>query len=99
MSRLESLRPRLLELLREIEATLRVDPRLGRLALGALLGGRRIRVYRDGRIEGMLALDPEMKLPAPRSAQEPADGMVAGVVSAPTFIDVALSGEALARAA
>jgi hypothetical protein len=75
---LEGLKPRLREMLREIETTLRADPKLGRLALGALLGERRIRVYRDGRIEGALALEPEMTLPAPRRSQEPAARVVAG---------------------
>jgi hypothetical protein len=76
---LEALKPRLLEMLREIEKTLRAGPKLGRLALGPLLGGRRTRVYRDGRIDGVLTLDPETKLPAPGArAQEPADSVVAG---------------------
>ena len=32
---------------------------LSRLALGTLLGDRRIRVFRDGRIEGVATLTPE----------------------------------------
>jgi hypothetical protein len=72
------LMPRLREKLREIEATLRADVALSRLALGALLGDRRISVYQDGRIEGVVELDPEMNLPAPRRAQEPAVSVVAG---------------------
>ena len=74
----EELLPRLREKLREIDATLRADEAMSRLALGALLGDRRIRVYQDGRIEGVLALEPEMNLPAPRRAQEPAVSVVAG---------------------
>jgi len=52
--------PRLREKLREIEATLKADVPLGRLALGGLLGESRPRVYRDGRIEGLAALGAEM---------------------------------------
>lgn len=61
----EELMPRLREKLRAIEATLRADAALSRLALGTLLGDRRIRVYRDGRIEGLATLAPET-LTAPR---------------------------------
>ncbi len=76
---LEELKPRLREMLREIATTLRADVTGGRLALGALLGDRRLRVYQDGRIEGVLRLDPETKLPAPGgSALEPAASVVAG---------------------
>ena len=57
--------PRLREKLRAIEATLRADAALSRLALRTLLGDRRIRVYRDGRIEGLATLAPET-LTAPR---------------------------------
>jgi hypothetical protein len=74
----EDLMPLVRAKLREIEATIRADVAGGRLALGALLGERRIRVYRDGRIEGALALEPEMKLPASRKPQRPADSVVAG---------------------
>ena len=74
----EELMPLVWEKLRQIEATIRSDVQGGRLVLGALLGDRRLRVYRDGRIEGVLTLEPETKLPAPRSAQEPADSGVAG---------------------
>lgn len=63
----EELMPRLREKLREIGATLRSEVASGRLALGALLGDRRIRIYRDGRIEGAaeVAIDA---LPAPSRA-------------------------------
>jgi hypothetical protein len=61
----EDLLPRLRERLRAIEETLRGDVALSRLALGALLGGGRIRVYRDDRIEGLATLGPET-LAAPR---------------------------------
>jgi hypothetical protein len=74
----EELMPRLREKLREIEVTLKSDIALGRLALGGLLGDRRLRVYQDGRIEGALSLGPETTLPAPRRTQEPADSVVAG---------------------
>ena len=56
-----------LEKLREIGDTLRADLAHGRLALGALLGDRRIRIYRDGRIEGAVAVAAG-ELPAARSA-------------------------------
>ena len=69
--------PRLREKLHDIEATLRGDLARGRLALGGLLGDRRLRVYRDGRIEGFATLTPEM-LPAPRRTSKPADSVVAG---------------------
>jgi hypothetical protein len=49
--------------LRDIGATLRADVPSGRLALGALLGDRRIRIYRDGRIEGAVDIGG---LPAPK---------------------------------
>ena len=37
----------------------RADVAHGRLALGALLGDRRIRIYNDGRIEGAVAVADE----------------------------------------
>jgi len=52
-------------------------PPLGRLALGGLLSDQRLRIYRDGRIEGSAILAPEM-LRAPRTTSEPADSVVAG---------------------
>lgn len=55
----EELRPRLRERLRALEDTLRADVGLSRLALGSFLGDQRIRVYRDGRIEGLATLAPE----------------------------------------
>jgi site-specific DNA recombinase len=55
----EELMPLLREKLHDIEATLRADVANGRLALGALLGDRRIRVYGDGRIEGALEVVAE----------------------------------------
>jgi len=54
----ESLIPRLRENLRDISAALKADPTLGRMALGSLLGDSRLRVYADGRIEGLATLDP-----------------------------------------
>jgi len=59
--------PRLREKLREIEATLKADVPLGRLALGGLLGESRLRVYRDGRIEGLAMLGAEMPRAPSRS--------------------------------
>ena len=44
----EELMPRLRAKLREIAATLKSDIALGWLALGGLLGERRLRVHRDG---------------------------------------------------
>jgi hypothetical protein len=73
----EDLMPRVREKLQEIEATLKSDIALGRLALGGLLGDQRLRVYQDGRIEGAAILAPEM-LRAPRRTSEPADSVVAG---------------------
>lgn len=67
---LEELRPRLREKLQAIEATLRADLAAGRLTLGALFGQERLRVHRDGRIEGVATIQPDEKLPAsPRSAR------------------------------
>ena len=63
--------------LEEIEETLLADVAQGRLALGALLGDRRLRVCEDGRIEGVAVLEPEM-LAAPRRTPEPRDSVVAG---------------------
>jgi len=76
----EELMPRLRKKLREIGDTLRSDVASGRLALGALLGDRRIRIYRDGHLEGEVGLVAE-PLPAPkrsRTLQEPGDSVVAG---------------------
>lgn len=53
--------------LREIEATLRADVAHGRLALGALLADRRIKIYRDGRIEGAIEVAAETRR-APKRA-------------------------------
>jgi hypothetical protein len=63
----EDLMPRVRELLRNVEAAIRADVSLGRLALGGLLGENRVRVYADGRIEGLAKLSPET-LAAPRVA-------------------------------
>ena len=49
----------------------------GRLALGAVLDGKRLRVYADGRIEGSATLAPET-LAAPRRPQGRRDSVVAG---------------------
>jgi hypothetical protein len=73
----DELMPRLREKLREIEATLKADVARGRLALGGLLGNQRLRVYKDGRIEGSATLSPEM-ITAPRRTSEPRARVVAG---------------------
>jgi hypothetical protein len=57
--------PRVRALLRNVEASIRSDVALGRLALGGLLGENRVRVYGDGRIEGLATLSSET-LAAPR---------------------------------
>ncbi len=74
---LEELEPLVRARLRDLRATLTADVGLGRMALGALLGEDRLRIYRDGRIEGTATLRPEM-LWAPREASEPIDPVVAG---------------------
>jgi site-specific DNA recombinase len=75
---LEVLLPRLREKLRDIEMSLRADVASGRLVLGALLGERRIRIYRDGRIEGALEVAGELRAPAASERQLPAAPVVAG---------------------
>ncbi|MCH7643345.1 MAG: hypothetical protein IH974_00795 [Myxococcales bacterium] len=65
------------EKLCDLEKTLKADIVLGRLALGGLLGDERLRVYRDGRIEGALMLRPEM-LRVPKRTPGPTDCVVAG---------------------
>jgi hypothetical protein len=42
---------------------------MGRLALGGLFGDKRLRVYPDGRIEGIATLSPKM-LHAPKRTPE-----------------------------
>ena len=79
----DELMPRLREKLDELETTLRSDVARGRLALGGLLGGERLRVYADGRIEGFAHLTPEM-VAAPRRTPEPRQSVVAGVGFEPT---------------
>ena len=74
---LDELMPRLREKLREIESTLRADVSRGRKALGALLGETRLRVYADGRIEGLATLAPETLAP-PKRTPEARDWVVAG---------------------
>jgi hypothetical protein len=54
--------------LRRVGATLRTDAALGRLAIGGLIGEDRIRVYADGRFEGLATLRPEMQIAAPGDA-------------------------------
>ncbi len=60
---LEELEPVVRARLRDLRAALTADVGLGRLSLGALLGEDRLRVYRDGRIEGTATLRPEMLWP------------------------------------
>jgi site-specific DNA recombinase len=74
---LEELMPVVRAKLEEIEQTLLADVAQGRMALGALLGDRRLRVYEDGRIEGVAVLEPEM-LAAPKRTSEPRVSVVAG---------------------
>ena len=50
--------------------------------MGALLGDRRIKVYRDGRIEGGALLEAESN-PAPRRTSGPGVSVVAGGRYAP----------------
>jgi hypothetical protein len=69
--------PAVREKLRDLEATLKADVATSRLALGGLLGDQRLKVYRDGQIEGVATLSPET-LQAPRRTLEPADSVVAG---------------------
>jgi hypothetical protein len=57
------------------------DVAQGRLAIGSLLAGERVRVYTDGRFEGAAMLEPEMKLPAPSGSSKPGDTVVAGARS------------------
>ena len=76
-SSVEDLLPQLRERLRDFESTLKADVVCGRLVLGGLLGDRRLRIYRDGRIEGEATLAPE-KLRAPRRTSKPSDRGVAG---------------------
>ena len=73
----EDLIPRLREKLRDISAALKAAPPLGRMALGSLLGDSRLRVYADGRIEGLATLNPET-VAAPRRTSEPRQSVVAG---------------------
>jgi hypothetical protein len=73
----EDLIPRLREKLRDISAALKADVGLGRMALGSLLGESRLRVYADGRIEGLATLEPET-IAAPRRTPEPRQSVVAG---------------------
>ena len=69
--------PRHGDLFDSLDATLKADVAKGRLALGGLLGGERLRIYKDGRIEGSAILAPEM-LRTPKRTSEPADSVVAG---------------------
>ena len=73
----EELLPRSREKLRDLDATLAADLAQGRLALGSLLDGERIRVYADGRMEGLARLAAETN-PAPRRTSGPGVSVVAG---------------------
>ncbi|MBW2668070.1 MAG: hypothetical protein JRE13_17405 [Deltaproteobacteria bacterium] len=68
---------------RDIETTLTAGIVGGRLALGGLLGNERLRVYQDGRIEGMALLEPE-DTAAPRRTSGPGVSVVAGAGFEPT---------------
>ena len=74
---IKELEPLVRARLRDLRASLTADTGLGRLALGALLGQDRLRIYKDGRIEGTATLRPET-LWAPREASEPIAPVVAG---------------------
>jgi hypothetical protein len=50
---------------------------MSRLALGGLLGDQRLKIYRDGRSEGVATLSPET-LHAPGRTLRRADSVVAG---------------------
>ncbi len=54
------------------------------MALGALLDGKRLRIYSDGRIEGVATLAPEKLRPPKRKAPEGADSVVAGARFVPS---------------
>ena len=63
------LMPRLRAKLAHVEETLCADVARGRLTLGALFGSRRLRVHRDGRIEGAATIIPDM-FATPETPQE-----------------------------
>jgi hypothetical protein len=98
----EELMPRLLERIRDLEGTFRADIARGRMALGSLFGEHRLRVYRDGRIEGDAILHPET-LRAARRTPRPSDSVVAGGRYARACIPVPLvlpvMGQVVPRAA
>jgi hypothetical protein len=84
----EELMPRLREKLRAIEETLRADVALSRLALGTLLGDRRIRVYQDGRIEGLATLAPETPAAPRRSPGAASLGGSGGPLHAGSVVEM-----------
>jgi hypothetical protein len=73
----EDLMPAVREKLRDLETTLKADIAMSRLALGGLLGDQRLKIYRDGRSEGVATLSPET-LHAPGRTLRRADSVVAG---------------------
>jgi hypothetical protein len=93
----EELMPLPREKLADLRATLQADLPQGRLTLGALLGDRRIRVYRDGRIDGEALLAPET-IPAAKRTSRPGVSVVAGGryarVSLPGPLALPVSGRA-----
>lgn len=78
----QELLPKLRENLHDLEATLGADLAQGRLALGSLLDGERIRVYADGRMEGLASISAGND-PAPRRSSGPGVSVVAGGRYAP----------------
>jgi hypothetical protein len=78
---IEEFMPMVKAKLADLRTTLERDVAQSRMALGALLGEDRLRIYADGRIEGAAMLEPEMKLPAPSGSSKPGDTVVAGARS------------------
>jgi hypothetical protein len=78
----EELLPGLFAKLKEVRETLRADVALGRLALGGLLGDRRLRANRDGSVEGVATVGPGA-LAAPAG---PRDSVVAGGCYTPVAV-------------
>jgi hypothetical protein len=75
---IDELMPRLREKLQELESTIMADVPRGRLALGGLLDGERLRIYADGRMDGTATLAPETLHPPKRGAPGGPDHVVAG---------------------
>ncbi len=74
---LEELMPAIHKRLEDLEGMLKEDVPRGRLALGSLLGEKRLRVYPGGRIEGMATLRAN-ELAAPSGSSGRRVSVVAG---------------------